>query len=109
MRRLAYFFLLSPAWGQPTLSPPTVRDAYVQAQGQGDLTRTARLKDYLRVVVCKSEYDAWAQTQNTAPALSLYMDGRLMKGLEAAKPALAMEPPNDEAKDEQTRKVKRHA
>jgi hypothetical protein len=77
----------------------------VQKETQGDLSRTARLRNNLKVVVCGAEYDAWARTQNPPPDLFLYMDGRLMKGLEAARPELALGPPNDSTKDERTRKV----
>jgi hypothetical protein len=38
--------------------------------------------------VCKAEYDAWLKDQKP-PALSLYMNDLLMKGLEAAKPTPA--------------------
>jgi hypothetical protein len=81
--------------------PPTVRDAYVQQQGT--LSRTVRLKDSLNVVVCKAAYDAWAQTQNGTPSFSLYIDGRLMKGLEPAKPNLVVGPASDE--DQETKNV----
>jgi hypothetical protein len=91
MRRLAYFFLLTSAFGQ-VQGPPTVRDTYVLTGNP----RVVSLKDNLIVVVCKTEYDAWLKDQKP-PALSLYMNGLLMKGLEAARPAPAT--------DEQVNKI----
>jgi hypothetical protein len=80
MRRLIYFLLLISAFGQAQ-GPPTVRDTYVLA----GKPRVVSLKDNLIVVVCKPEYDAWLKDQKP-PALSLYMNGLLMKGPEAARP-----------------------
>jgi hypothetical protein len=83
MRKLTYFFLLTSAFGQAQ-GPPTVRDTYVLTGSP----RVVSLKDDLVVVVCKTEYDTWLKDQKP-PALSLYMNGLLMKGLEAARPAPA--------------------
>ena len=102
MRTLAYFFVLTTAFGQT----PTVRDAYVQA---GD-PRIASLKDYLNVVVCKTEYDTWRKDPKSVPALSLYINGLLMKGLEAARPVpatiIANDKQTDAVKKDQPRKDK---
>src|SRR5260370_2514628 len=91
MRKLACFFMLTSALGQAP-GPPTVRDTYLLTGNP----RVVSLKDNLIVVVCKTEYDAWLKDQKP-PALSLYMNGLLMKGLEAAKPAPAT--------DEQVNKI----
>lgn len=82
MCRFVCFFLLTSAWGQTTPVSPTVRDAFVRRGNP----RVVSLTDYLNVVVCKSEYDAWQGDQKSVPALSLYMNGVLMKGPEAARP-----------------------
>src|SRR5260370_4155172 len=94
MRRLAYFFLLTSACGQ-TQVPPTVRDTYVLTGNP----RVVSLKDNLNVVVCKAEYDAWRKNQKSAPALSLYMNGMLMKGPEAVRPVSAPDKPGDKITD----------
>ena len=90
MRILVYFLLSTSAFGQ-TLAPPTVRDTYVRTGNK----REVRLKDSLIVVVCKAEYDAWETDQKPPPALSLYMNGLLMKGPAAVHPA----PPTDQVGD----------
>ena len=92
MRNFPYFFLLTSAFGQ-TQPLPTVRDAYVQGE---EPPRVARLRHNLIVVVCKAEYDTWLKDQK-APALSLYMNGLLMKGPPAVAPVTA--------KSEQTDKL----
>ena len=97
MRILAYFLLSSSAFGQ-TQAPPTVRDTYVRAGNP----RVVSLKDSLIVVVCKTEYEAWAKDKTPPPALSLYMNGLLMKGPVAVHPA----PPTDKLDDPQAKKVK---
>jgi hypothetical protein len=86
MRKLVYFFLLTSAFGQ-TQPPPTVRDTYVLTGNP----RVVSLRDHLIVVVCKTEYDAWlmGQKDQKAPALSLYMNGLLMKGPAAVTPVRA--------------------
>jgi len=83
MRKLAYFLLVTSAFGQVQL-PPTVRDTYVLAGNP----RIVSLTDNLIVVVCKAEYDAWLNG-NKPSSVSLYMDGLLMKGAQAAVPAPA--------------------
>jgi hypothetical protein len=90
MRGLACFFLVANTWGQTT-PEPTVRHAYVE-RGSADVVS---LSDHLVVVVCKSEYDVWQndlQKKNEpVPALSLYMNGILMKGPEATRPMPLMD------------------
>ena len=103
MRMLAYFLLSISAFGQtqalPTVREPTVRDAYVRAKDP----RKVRLKDSLIVVVCKTEYDAWAKDQKVPPpALSLYMNGLLMKGPTAVHPAA----PTDKLDDDKAMAAK---
>lgn len=95
---IACSILLTSAWGQTIQTPPTVRDAYVRTGAM----RVLSLKDYLNVVVCKSEYDAWQKDQKSAQALSLYINGLLMKGPEATRPI----PPMDNRSDETTERVK---
>jgi hypothetical protein len=87
------FLLTVSAWGQATPSVPLVRDAFVLRRGKP--VRVVRLGDHLKIVVCKAEYDSWAQAQHADPALSLYLDGRLMKGALAAPPLLVDEGLND--------------
>lgn len=83
MRRIACFFLLTSAFGHAQ-AQPTVRDTFVLAGNP----RIVSLKDNLVVVVCKTEYDVWLKDQKP-PALSLYMNGLLMKGPEPVKPVPA--------------------
>jgi hypothetical protein len=83
MQKLAYFLLLTSAFG----APPFVRDTYVLAGNP----RVVSLKDNLIVVVCKAEYDDWQKDQKDpkkGPDLSLYMNGLLMKGPPAVTPVL---------------------
>src|SRR6266849_1470784 len=101
MRRLALLFLACSAWSQ-VVPPPTVRDAYVPSGGVR--VREARLKDDLEVTVCKAEYDDWVKDKKPEPTLSLYMDGRLMKGL-AAVPAEAPSDPKVTTSDKRTKDV----
>jgi hypothetical protein len=83
MRKLGYCFLLIAAFGRAQ-QPPTVRDTYVLTGNR----RVVSLKDNLVVVVCKAEYELWLKDQKP-PALSLYLGGLLMKGLETARPSPA--------------------
>ncbi|HME10604.1 MAG TPA: hypothetical protein VKG25_26350 [Bryobacteraceae bacterium] len=93
MRQLALFVFIGLAWGDNPA--PTARDAYVQENAQGTRVRSARLKDTLQVEVCKTDYDAFAKAQDPPPALSLYFDGLLMKGLPAVRPQPLPEPKVD--------------
>lgn len=99
MRQLAWLLLASSMWGQTAPSAPMIRDAY---STRGDtLTRSVRLRGNLKLTVCKDEYDAWAQAQHPVPDLSLYVDGLLMKGTVAQKPATV----KGAASDDQTSKI----
>jgi len=60
-----------------------------------------RLRGNLKIVVCKAEYDTWAQAQHPVPDLLLYIDGILMKGAVAQEPAEVKDAPSDD----QTSKV----
>jgi len=99
MRGLICVPLVIRAWGQIVQAPPTVRDAYV-VTGKADV---ASLTDHLIVVVCKGEYDVWRKDPKSAPVLSLYMNGLLMKGPEAVRPMPAV----DNVKDPQREAVKK--
>jgi hypothetical protein len=94
MRVLGCWLLVGTIWGQTSPSAPMVRDAYsVRA---GNVIRSARLRGYLNLVVCKAEYDAWAQPQHPRPDLALYMDGILMKGVTAQAPIELKDSPTDD-------------
>ncbi len=84
----------SSVWGQATPSTPVVRDAFVLANQTP--VRDARLTDRVEVVVCKTDYDSWAQGQRTGPLLSLYLGGsRVTKGARPTVFALAEDTQND--------------
>lgn len=98
IRALACCLLVGSIWGETSPSTPTVREAYsVRA---GHVIRSVRLRGYLNLVVCKAEYDAWAQPQH--PDLALYMDGILMKGVTAQPPFEI----KDNPRDDQTEKIR---
>jgi hypothetical protein len=94
IQMVSWFLLAGSAWGQQTPSAPTVRDAFVLTSGK--LVRVARLGDRVKVVVCKTEYDSWAQAQHVVPDLSLFLDGRPMKKDIAAPPVLIDESLKDD-------------
>jgi hypothetical protein len=80
---LAGIVLVGPVWSQTATPLPTVRDAYVVKNGK--IVRSVRLTDNLTVIVCKAEYEAWAQSLSSPPKLALYLDGVLMKNVSAIK------------------------
>jgi hypothetical protein len=84
MRRFIWVFLVCTAWSESALPP--VRAVLLESEGQP--ATEAELKGYIDVVVCKVEYDPWAKDlkDNPKPQISLYLDGRLMQGLEKVVP-----------------------
>ncbi len=80
---LAGIGVVGPVSSQTATPLPTVRDSYVVKNGK--IVRSVRLTDNLTVIVCKAEYDAWAQSLSSPPKLALYLDGVLMKNVSAIK------------------------
>lgn len=82
--------IVSPA--QNTVPLPVVRDAFAlerdkDAPEKEKRSPGVRLRDQLQVIVCRSELEGWRKASPAAPDPVLYLNGRLLKGVAATKPA----------------------
>lgn len=82
--------IVSPA--QNTVPLPVVRDAFAlerdkDAPEKEKRSPGVRLRDQLQVIVCRSELESWRKASPAAPDPVLYLNGRLLKGVSATKPA----------------------